>query len=679
MFLLGILLLLATGFSFSIHLPFIKDEKGYMVRLNDSIVHISREGELSVIKNGKQIFYELPVFMEKPEIQEGKKIKVRVIKGDIAKEYESTDLIMFAGKKVDLLYTVRGGGVEKTLIVKPGTGIEQILFIVKGADIERDGEGRLILRKGGNIFRFSKPVAYQYINNKKRFVEISYKIYKGGYGFKVGDYDKSKVLVIDPIITSLTDGGSQVDIAYAVAKVGSYIYVAGSTLSNDFDTLSGNYKGGKDIFIIKFSADLKNIISAIYYGGFGDEEVFDIKADSSGNIYLVGYSNSSDICTGVSSEQILILKFSSSLSLLAERCVGNSNNSRALNLLIDGTYLYVTGFTEGQIESYTGFQGVKDAFLIKLDKNLNINDILYIGGSGMDEGTYLSSDASYIYVVGTTQSADLFGVNSNSLQSSSGGSEDCFISKINKSTFAITKSTYLGGSGEDSCVSVKYISAWGDILILMNTFSQDLSLVNGSNPYGMQDIYIARINTDLSLIKRSSYLGGSNTDTSTDMILDSSTNIYITGITYSADLYTTGSGVQESIKGGGDAFVMKLDDKFSPVISTYLGGNSEDKGYGIYVDGNYLYIVGFTKSTDFPIKYPKVIVKHGNDLFITYMTISLPSGGGVLPGGGGGGGDGSGGTAPVRESESGKGCNTGTSLSILLFIFILTKLMRKRV
>ena len=59
----------------------------------------------------------------------------------------------------------------------------------------------------------------------------------------------------------------------------------------------------------------------------------------------------------------------------------------------------------------------------------------------------------------------------------------------------------------------------------------------------------------------------------------------------------------------GDAFVAKLDPALtgsaSLVYSTFLGGTSDDIGYGIAVDqtGN-AYVAGQTSSTDFPLEHP---------------------------------------------------------------------------
>jgi hypothetical protein len=80
----------------------------------------------------------------------------------------------------------------------------------------------------------------------------------------------------------------------------------------------------------------------------------------------------------------------------------------------------------------------------------------------------------------------------------------------------------------------------------------------------------------------------------------------VTGNTLSSN-FPTAHGFQPAFGGGsapfgGDAFVTKLNVTGSALVySTYLGGESDDKGYGIAVDssGN-AYVTGNTNSSNFP-------------------------------------------------------------------------------
>jgi len=102
----------------------------------------------------------------------------------------------------------------------------------------------------------------------------------------------------------------------------------------------------------------------------------------------------------------------------------------------------------------------------------------------------------------------------------------------------------------------------------------------------------------------STYLGGSNIDEGYGIAVDNNNYAYVTGRTSSlapSAFPTTVNAVQTTNGGGYDVFVAKFNSTGSSLLySTYLGGSSTDEGYGIAVDGSYIYVTGRTQSTDFP-------------------------------------------------------------------------------
>jgi hypothetical protein len=115
-----------------------------------------------------------------------------------------------------------------------------------------------------------------------------------------------------------------------------------------------------------------------------------------------------------------------------------------------------------------------------------------------------------------------------------------------------------------------------------------------------------------SVLNYSTYLGGSGEDRGYDIAVDSLGHVYVTGQTASVDFPTTpgaydlsnnddppGSQINDYT---GEVFISKLSADGSTLLySTYLGGNSEDAGYGIAVDDDgKAFLAGKTYSTDFP-------------------------------------------------------------------------------
>src|SRR5437588_2630085 len=100
----------------------------------------------------------------------------------------------------------------------------------------------------------------------------------------------------------------------------------------------------------------------------------------------------------------------------------------------------------------------------------------------------------------------------------------------------------------------------------------------------------------------STYLEGSANDYGYGIAVDGSGNAYVTGYTISTNFPTTAGAFQTTPSGNNDAFVAKINPSGSALVySTYLGGNANDNGYGIAVDGSgNAYVTGSTTSPDFP-------------------------------------------------------------------------------
>lgn len=100
-----------------------------------------------------------------------------------------------------------------------------------------------------------------------------------------------------------------------------------------------------------------------------------------------------------------------------------------------------------------------------------------------------------------------------------------------------------------------------------------------------------------------SYLGGSAGEFVSSAAMDGTGNVYLTGLTNSIDFPTTPGALQDSNRGGTDAFVTIVDPTGSFLLqSTYFGGTGNDAGSGITLDpsGN-IYVAGSTYSGDFPV------------------------------------------------------------------------------
>jgi Bacterial Ig-like domain (group 3)/Beta-propeller repeat len=137
---------------------------------------------------------------------------------------------------VDLVYYGNQRQLEYDFVVAPGADVAKIALQFTGTTPVIDKAGDLVLAMQGEEARFHKPVVYQLDGDRKVSVAGSYQIADGKVSFSLGAYDHSKALVIDPILSYLTYlGGSMLDQANGIAVDSSgSVYVVGTTYSTDF-------------------------------------------------------------------------------------------------------------------------------------------------------------------------------------------------------------------------------------------------------------------------------------------------------------------------------------------------------------------------------------------------------------------------------------------------------------
>jgi len=138
------------------------------------------------------------------------------------------------------------------------------------------------------------------------------------------------------------------------------------------------------------------------------------------------------------------------------------------------------------------------------------------------------------------------------------------------------------------------VDANGFAYITGNTISTDFPTANalqvahaGGGDQFPYDAFVTKLNPVGSALVYSTYLGGSGDDLASGIAVDPAGNAYVTGSTRSPNFPTTPGAFQPVLSGTVDAFVTKLDPSGSALVySSYLGGSSEDQGFGIAVDGN---------------------------------------------------------------------------------------------
>ena len=115
---------------------------------------------------------------------------------------------------IDVVFYGTPNELEFDVLLHPRADVQQVRFDVRGArKLRRNGDGSLSLHTERGELRLGKPYAYQPTAQGQRQVDCAFAINgKSGFGFKVGEYDRTLPLIIDPTLITTYVGGNDVDI-----------------------------------------------------------------------------------------------------------------------------------------------------------------------------------------------------------------------------------------------------------------------------------------------------------------------------------------------------------------------------------------------------------------------------------------------------------------------------------
>jgi len=254
----------------------------------------------------------------------------------------------------------------------------------------------------------------------------------------------------------------------------------------------------------------------------------------------------------------------------------------------------------------------------------------FIGDGGNDWANAIAVDESGdVLITGYTWS-DNFPTTAGSHKAAFNGVKDAFVSKFDNDLSTLLVSTFLGGSSWDNGLSIA-VEPTGEVIISGATGSANFPMAGAAydNTYngGSNDVFVCKLDSDLSSILISTFIGGDDDDYGYDLTLDNTGNVFVTGRTESAD-YPAEGGFDNTFNGGfEDVFVSKLNNGLSSLLaSTYIGGSTDEGADAIITDnaGN-VFISGFTYSDDFPTAgMPYDSIHNGSgDIFVAKFDNNL--------------------------------------------------------
>jgi hypothetical protein len=539
--------------------------------------------------------------------------KVNYFIGNVPKNWHANvpefESVSYSGiyPGIDLVYHGQQKQLEFDFVVAPQAKPESIALNFAGVrHMTTDKSGDLVLTSASGDLTLRRPVAYQQGADGRKVVDARFVIAaKHQIGFVLGNYDHTRELVIDPVLSYATYiGGNGDDEAYGVgADSSGNFYITGESDSTSGFPGSPTNAGGYDSFVVKILAN-GSLGYTTFVGGTGDDLGSGIAVNAStGMVYVAGITTSTDfpVTAGVVQP--------TSGSPAGSDC----NTATSTN----------TACTDG--------------FVFELNSSGAKLYATYLGGNNDDGAFGIAIDAAGdAYVTGFTYSANFLGPVTglyNTLNDGGASSppyEDAFVSAINPTGTQFIYSTFLGGANNDFGTGIT-VDSTGNAYVAGGTSSVDFPMTpgayqtkcgtdgncNAGNGSIFSDVFVTEIAAGGASVNYSTYLGGSSDDYALALSLDGSGNIYVTGQTSddnpsvtTGDFPVVGGFETQYGNGNGGAGFNAFVSEITPagkgaadlVYSSYLGGSTADTGLGIVADtaGN-AYVTGSTLSSDFPL------------------------------------------------------------------------------
>ena len=496
---------------------------------------------------------------------------------------------------IDLVYYGNERQLEYDFLVAPQADAAAIrLKFAATNKLSLDAEGDLQIADNSRTIAFHKPRVFQKGDRGDQSIAGQFQLLADNtVTFKLGRYDRTLPLVIDPILSYSTFlGGNNGDSGNAIAVDSSgNAYIAGVTYSMNFPTTTGAYQT-KDrdtitddsaAFVTKLNAAGTALVYSTYLGGAkassnsggtASSQANGIAVDSEGDAYIGGFTSATDfpISTGA-----------------YESTLTGGQGGFVTKLNPTGTKLVYS--------TYLGITNLAAVSAIALDSSGNAYVTGWtFGGFPTTTGAY---QATYPGKKNNTQVA--------------------FASEVNPTGTKLVFSTYLGGSGNANnrgdWANAIALGPSGEVLVAGGAYSTNFPVstkaFQGANKAGAKaadDGFVTEFNSTGTSLIYSTYLGGSGNSSNhgdyvTGLAVDSDGSAYVTGIVRSANFPTTTNAYQARQPGLTNAFATKLNPAGTALdYSTYFGGSNIEDGFGIAIDseGN-AYLTGLTGSADFPV------------------------------------------------------------------------------
>jgi len=460
-------------------------------------------------------------------------------------------------------------------------------------------------------------------------------------------------------------GGVGPDIATGSAVDSSgNVYVTGNFSGTvDFDPGAAvqnlSSAGGTDAFVLKLSSS-GDYVWAKSVGGTGNDSGSRLALDSSGNVHIVGFFNStSDFDPGAGVQNLssaggadaFVLKLSSSGDYVWAKSVGGTESDSVNMVALDSSgNVHATGRFTGTVDfdpgagtqnlvSTVSTPVTSDVFVWKLSSSGDYVWAKSVGGAGGDSGSGVALDSSgNVYITGYFFFTADFDPGAATQDLTSLGNDDVFVLKLSSSgDYLWVKS--VGGTGSEWGNSVALDSS-GNVHVagrFSNTVDFDPSAgVQSLASAGATDAFVLKLSSSGSYVWAKS-IGGTGGDAGNTVALDSSGNVHIAGDFISTVDFDTSDGTANltatciapgcTVSGGQDGFVLRLDATGNSATSSAptpfaIDSITSSVTNGSYRSGNIDIVVTFNQATTIAVGQPNpaLLLNSGQNVQATYLS-----------------------------------------------------------
>jgi len=485
---------------------------------------------------------------------------------------------------IDVRYYSENGRLKYDLIIHPGGDVNKIALQYTGADKLSIRNKDLIVKTSVGEVKEMYPYSFQFDNVKgRKEVECNYQLSGNTVKFDVKNYSKDATLIIDPILIFSSFSGSSVNqfgFTATPAPDGSF-YSGGTVFGPGFPTTPGAYqssfRGGSgqsavDIGIMKFNATGTARLYATYLGGSGNDYPHSLFSDAQGNLVVMGRSYSEATYPGSvegpgGDADIVVTKFVANGTAIIgslriggagidgvniedqQRSGNHDDNSLLRNygddsrseVILDGAnniYVAAQSFSKDFPMRGNGFDKTpgtgQDGVVLKI--NPTCSSLIwstYIGGTGNDGAFVLALNPvnGNLYVAGATESADMPGDKSSTIQSAYSGSIDGYVTILTNDGSTQIKTTFLGTTAIDVVYGIQF-DKLGFPYVMGTTRGAWPVTANAvfKNPNSKQ--FVAKLRPDLSAYLYSTVFGNGSAQPNISpvaFLVDRCENVYISG------------------------------------------------------------------------------------------------------------------------------------------------------